>query len=100
MAKPDVHLFSVGEDINPETDFIRVRVVSLNADNATVELEVIKAEGFFASTEYPGKAFNVGMHLSMVARGENWWVIDTPHNLPWFELNADSAGVKSFCHYR
>ncbi len=108
-GKLNVSVFTVGEEINPPSYFIRLRVTAVHHENNTLEAVVIKAEGAYAETfNYKGApqdGFKVGMELIFQPRRPGCWVAEdkskTALNLPWFELlvNPDD-GKKSFEHYR
>lgn len=106
MEKPDVRLFSVGEEINPESWHIRIRITAINPEDATLEAIVIRAEDAFSGSEYPGTGFVEGMELKFDPRWPNFWVPCEKHrfpsmgDLPWFELLVTSEGKKIFKHYR
>ena len=100
--------FSVGEEINPESFTIRLRVTAIDPENDTLEAVVIKAEGFFAeslSSPVVQEGFAAGMELVFECRRVGCWVArkkggSAMNNLPWFELLITSGGRKSFDHYR
>lgn len=100
--------FSVGEEINPESSAVRLRVTAINPENDTLEAVVVKAEGFFAeslSSPVAQEGFAVGMELVFEPRHAGCWVArknggSPMNNLPWFELLITSGGRKSFDHYR
>ena len=106
MEKPDVTLFTVGEEINPVSWYIRIRITAINPEDATVEAIVIKAEDAFSKAEYHGKGFEEGMELKFDPRWKNLWIpcekykFPSMGDLPWFELLVTSKGEKIFKHYR
>lgn len=106
MATPDVTLFTVGEEINPKSWYIRIKITATNPEDATVEAIVIRAEDAFSTPQYPGTGFSVGMELKFEPRWPNLWVpcekdkFPSQGDLPWFELIVTGEGDKIFKHYR
>lgn len=106
MNYPDVTLFTVGEEINPESYLIRLKITAVNPDDHTVEAVVIKAEGYFSQPQFPTTGFKIGMELKFAPRWPHVWVpcekdkFPSMDNLPWFELLSMADGKKLFVHYR
>lgn len=100
---PDVTLFTLNEEINPEDYLIRIRITAINLNDHTVEAVVIKAEGYFGTCQ---DGFRVGMELKFEPRWPHLWVpcekdkFPSMGSLPWFELIAIPNGKKFFVHYR
>ena len=108
MAGPrkTVSFFTIGEEVNLETEYIRIRIVDIERNKNTLVAKVIKAEGFFAENHtFPGRHFEVGMRFALERRNPGYWVCaesgkDAVPGLPWFVLGILSDGTKSFKHYR
>ena len=68
---PDVTLFKIGEEINSEDYFIRIKITAINPEDHTLEAVVIKAEDYFGTCQ---NGVRVGMELKFAPRWQHMWV--------------------------
>lgn len=102
-------MFILGEEVNPESDHIRIRVTIIHEDTGDIEVVVIKAEGHFAESRggehgHPQDGFRVGMKLLCYPVSSGHWSVREKTgkfpNIPWFDLCTQKDHTKTFIHYR